>query len=141
MFDAAGDLLYVGLSVNYGQRFSNHSKAKPWWLEVVRIDVEHFDSVRAAKTAERTAIATENPRFNFMWAADPDASPIRRIRMEAGMTREELAASAGMSSRSIENYENGHMEPGTGAAIKLADVLGVTLDELVGRTPPEPLSP
>lgn len=60
-------------------------------------------------------------------------SALRALREGARLTRDELAEKAGISKRSIAAYELGEAQPNLGAAIALADALGVTLDEVAGR--------
>jgi predicted GIY-YIG superfamily endonuclease len=63
-FDADGGLIYVGCTTNLPARLATHqNKQRPWWTTVVRIDVEHFDSLSAARAAERAAISAEHPPY------------------------------------------------------------------------------
>jgi len=55
---------------------------------------------------------------------------IRKIREEKGITREKLAFMAGASVTAIQNYEKGKQSPTIGVALRIAKVLGVSLDEL-----------
>jgi len=55
---------------------------------------------------------------------------IRKIREEKGITREKLAFMAGASVTAIQNYEKGKQSPTIGVAMRIAKVLGVSLDEL-----------
>lgn len=64
MYDAAGELLYVGVTKMGVERFEKHGREKTWWREVVRIDVEHFESRWAVHFAEVKAIHEERPRYN-----------------------------------------------------------------------------
>jgi transcriptional regulator with XRE-family HTH domain len=52
------------------------------------------------------------------------------------MSQSQLAAAAGVPFRSLQNWEQGHRPVSLNAASKIADALGVSLDELVGREPP-----
>lgn len=63
-YDAAGDLLYVGLTADPGTRWKTHSRQKEWWHEVTTIRVEHFPDRVSVEAAERHAIQTERPRYN-----------------------------------------------------------------------------
>ena len=63
-YDAEGVLLYVGLTMRFKERLSAH-KRRDWWHLVSRCDVEWFDGREPAKTAEREAIATEDPTYNI----------------------------------------------------------------------------
>lgn len=68
-YDAADDLLYVGIAGNPGRRFNEHCKDKAWWGEVVRSTMEHFCNRQAAEIAERVAIRHERPRYNVVYNA------------------------------------------------------------------------
>ena len=57
---------------------------------------------------------------------------IRRLRQEAGLSQAGLASAAGVHARQINRYESGDQQPALGVAQRLAQALGVTLDELAG---------
>ena len=67
-------------------------------------------------------------------------SEARRHREEAGWSRPQLAELSGVSKNAIYNFENDRLANGISLyiAVALADVLGLSLDEYIGRTPPEP---
>lgn len=59
---------------------------------------------------------------------------IKEFRLKAGMSQNKLARETGFSVNSIANIERGiTKEPSIYTIIKIADVIGVSLDELVGR--------
>ena len=58
---------------------------------------------------------------------------LRGLRCERRMTQSELARETGVSTASVGNWESGDNFPNLMVAVTLADALGVTLDELVGR--------
>lgn len=58
---------------------------------------------------------------------------IKKARKDKGWTQAQLAAEAGTTSISISFYETGRMFPSVLNLISIADALGVTLDDLVGR--------
>ena len=64
-FDADGHLLYVGISLNPGERWKQHRADKPWWLEVASITIDHLPDRDAALQAETAAIKSERPRYNI----------------------------------------------------------------------------
>lgn len=76
-FDAAGALLYVGISLNTIQRTQQHKHGARWFEQIARIDIEWHDSRPAALTAEAIAIAMEAPQFNI--ARPKDAPPVPRV--------------------------------------------------------------
>ena len=66
-FNAAGELLYVGVSLSAVARLSCHSRTSPWYPMIARVTVEPFRSRRAALEAEQVAIRTERPRYNVTY--------------------------------------------------------------------------
>ena len=59
---------------------------------------------------------------------------IKKARKAKGWTQKQLAAEAGTCKICISYYETGRAFPSILNLISLADALGVTLDDLVGRT-------
>ena len=63
---------------------------------------------------------------------------IRALRLDAGMTQEELAQRIGLKKQNISRYENSRVEPNIRTAKRIAEALGVSLEEMaVGITVPE----
>lgn len=58
-------------------------------------------------------------------------SRIARLRKEKGMTQESLAEKLGVSSQAVSKWENDLACPDVSLLTTLADVLGVTTDELL----------
>lgn len=63
-FDASGDLLYIGITLNPAGRWKQHREDKPWWEEVADITIETYPDRPSVLEAERKAIITERPRYN-----------------------------------------------------------------------------
>src|SRR5687767_14669939 len=63
-YDAAGRLLYIGITVDVTIRWSSHTRGKPWWKDVVRATVEHHPNRAAVLAAEEAAIKAEKPLYN-----------------------------------------------------------------------------
>ena len=57
---------------------------------------------------------------------------MKEIRLERGMTQEELASRIGVSQSQIARYENDDSEPTLDTLRKLSKELNCTLDELIG---------
>lgn len=81
-FDAAGRLLYVGISLNSIKRTAQHKHGARWFQAIARIDIEWLPERTAALAAEAIAIARENPAWNIagraaakVVAADPMLRP------------------------------------------------------------------
>jgi predicted GIY-YIG superfamily endonuclease len=64
-YDAAGSLLYVGVTKNFGQRWQRHAAEKPWWSQMARMTVDWYDDEAAAVRAEQDAISNERPVHNI----------------------------------------------------------------------------
>ena len=59
---------------------------------------------------------------------------IRKARLERGLSRTQLANMACMSAQNIYQWEQGRFYPSVLNLVLIADVLNISLDELVGRT-------
>ncbi len=59
---------------------------------------------------------------------------IKAIRRERGLTQMKLSELTGIDHALISKYESGGRVPPTEALIAFADVFGVSIDYLVGRT-------
>jgi hypothetical protein len=64
-FDASGRLLYVGVSTNSIRRLKQHQRSH-WFLDIARVEIEHFTNRKKAETEEARAIATEKPLHNVV---------------------------------------------------------------------------
>ena len=82
-FDATGALLYVGITLNPGARWTTHSKEKPWWAEVASVTVEQFPDRESVLAAERAAIINEGPTYNVVHNQGGKAAT---VILEAGAT-------------------------------------------------------
>ena len=63
---------------------------------------------------------------------------MRAIRKEKGLTMKELGKLVGVSESTISLYENGKHDPDLLTMTRIADVLDVTVDELLGRNEKQP---
>ena len=61
------------------------------------------------------------------------ARKLRGLRAEHRMSQTELAKAVGVSADSVSNWESGEYMPSLRTSIVLADVLGVTIEQLTGR--------
>jgi transcriptional regulator with XRE-family HTH domain len=61
---------------------------------------------------------------------------LKQLREAAGLSQVRLAELAEVTPRTLQNWEYGVRTFNFEDAAKLADALGVTLDELAGRGPP-----
>lgn len=58
---------------------------------------------------------------------------LKVMRIERGITQEQLAKKLNISLKTISHWETGYTEPSVSQLISLADIYSVSLDELVGR--------
>ena len=58
---------------------------------------------------------------------------LKEIRNEYGLTQKEVAQKAGLSITGYAGYEQGYREPDLKTISKIADVLGCSVDCLLGR--------
>ena len=65
-FDAAGVLLYVGLTDDLPTRYSRHSVVQPWWGEWATFHVTRYASRAVLEAAEKRAIKLEKPLYNVV---------------------------------------------------------------------------
>ena len=61
---------------------------------------------------------------------------IRRLRTEHGMTRQELAAQMGVTQTAVYKWETGATQPDIRTLTALAELFGVSIDELCDHQPP-----
>ena len=69
---------------------------------------------------------------------------LKEVRKTAGMTQRDVAESTGIPLGTLRRWEQGVNEPDTDRLIQLADLYGVSTDEILGssfarRQKPEPL--
>lgn len=65
------------------------------------------------------------------------ANRLAALRKEHNLSQEELAEKLGVSRQAISKWECGESSPDTDNLIALAEVYGITLDELVKGVPPQ----
>ena len=66
------------------------------------------------------------------------AEIIVRYRRELGLTQEGLAQKLGVTNQAVSKWESGQSCPDIALLPQLADLFGITLDELFGREPKAP---
>lgn len=59
---------------------------------------------------------------------------IRQLREHEGLTQKDLAVKVGVNPSAVNRWESGEKTPDLVNLVKLADLFGVTLDYLLGRT-------
>jgi transcriptional regulator with XRE-family HTH domain len=62
---------------------------------------------------------------------------LRHLRATRKLSQQALADAVGINRMSVNHYEHGNRTPSIDVAARLAEVLGVTVDELLGGDPVE----
>jgi PHD/YefM family antitoxin component YafN of YafNO toxin-antitoxin module len=83
-FNAAGRLLYIGMTDEPLRRNEQHAFDKPWWPEVATTKLEWHPTREAAAEAEIAAIKTEDPLYNRLH------SPSYRRPVDSGLSLTEF---------------------------------------------------
>lgn len=58
---------------------------------------------------------------------------LKKLREDAGISRETLGRMLNVSAMTIRNWENGDTEPSASQIASMADIFRVTTDRLLGR--------
>lgn len=61
------------------------------------------------------------------------AQRLHKLRKESGLTAQYMADKLGLSLRAYQFYESGKREPSLQTLVKIADILIVSTDYLLGR--------
>lgn len=91
-YDAAGRLLYVGVSRNLASRWAQHESEKSWWPAVARKTVVMYGSRREAELAEGRAIRSESPLHNLAMGRKDKEAPKRAARKSPSTLRQQVEA-------------------------------------------------
>ena len=59
-------------------------------------------------------------------------------RKKAGLTQAGLGEKLGVSAQTVWRWENGSRQPDIGTAVRIAEILKCTLDELIAPNPTKP---
>lgn len=63
------------------------------------------------------------------------ASNIARFRKACGLTQDQLAEKVGISAQAVSKWENGQTYPDIAVLPQLADIFGVSVDDLFSKPP------
>lgn len=58
---------------------------------------------------------------------------LQRLRKEKGLTQEEVATKLNISAQAVSKWENDLTSPDISVLVELSEILGTTLDELLGK--------
>jgi len=144
LYDADGNLLYVGTTNNLERRMASHRHDKQWWSDVADVETETVASATEAAEAERNQIHTLEPLHNAKhsgsyaekraryMSSSLSGMKLRHSRMRALLSHRELAILAGLSPTTVLKLENTEVStPHPRTIRKLIDALGVEPSELL----------
>jgi excinuclease UvrABC nuclease subunit len=63
-YDTNGQLLYLGITHDLGERWATHERIQPWWLDVSRREYVWYNTRAEAEQIEATATAAEKPLYD-----------------------------------------------------------------------------
>lgn len=86
LWDASGNLLYIGSAYDPDHRCKSHQK-KPWWPEVASRTEEWFTNRGAAYTEELKAIAVEGSKYNEMGTPGYVAPQTDKLKQRNALAR------------------------------------------------------
>jgi len=66
---------------------------------------------------------------------------LKQLRHKMGLRQNDVAKMLGVERSTVANWERGAKQPSLNILLKLREVLGVSLDELVGAAPPPTVFP
>ena len=66
LFNKEGQLLYIGQSIDFGNRVRTHRRVQAWWVDVSFILLENYETLIDLKRAEVEAIKLEKPLENIV---------------------------------------------------------------------------
>lgn len=112
-FDAAGQLLYAGISLCAVGRLAQHRIASDWYAQIARVEVQWFASREEARVAEREAVRVEKPKHNVKLAVVPRNSRVQEsrelltkqvVRFKLLYSLKEAAETLGINARVLRRY-------------------------------------
>lgn len=62
-----------------------------------------------------------------------NANPIRKARLEAGLTQEDLAREVGVGLRNVPDWESGRRIPRLKTLRRIAEATGVSVEDLTAE--------
>lgn len=78
---ASGELLYIGITRDWPTRMTQHQRDKPWWSEVVGVELVRVLGTRQQIEAiEKAVIKSEQPTYNKTHNAAPASAD--RLNLE-----------------------------------------------------------
>lgn len=149
VYDADGELLYVGIAKDFGVRWAQHAAKQPWWPEIARQTVDWHESREAALSEETRAIKAEGPRHNSWRTVGVSKSVpseqavgqrFKELRVAIGLSQTDAATHMAQHGwpwyqSTVWRIESGAQALRVGELVDLAAVLGVPPGRLLEDAP------
>lgn len=113
-FDADGELLYVGVSLNAVARLAQHRDSSQWFNQIRSVVIERHPTREAAIEAEKAAIKCEKPKHNIIhngqdldsdaWFTEDRRALVRMVSYKPLYTSGEVSMYTGLSSQQIRKF-------------------------------------
>lgn len=85
-FDAAGSLLYVGISYSAFARLAQHRGVSHWYSQIVTMTIEKLESRAELLLAEESAIKHERPLHNIVYSGRKRSIPDQTHAIESKLS-------------------------------------------------------
>jgi excinuclease UvrABC nuclease subunit len=125
LWDANGELLYVGISKSAVRRLTDHQRGKPWADEINRVTITNVSTRAEAERLEIEAIANENPKYNVRHVRKKSTEELVQLQWEE-MSQEERAQAVGIARKLAKQLsqlpENSARDERIAAYLALASV-------------------
>ena len=118
-YDAAGKLLYVGISEDAGQRLAAHMGVSDWSRQIASITIEHFPTRADALRAEAAAIKLERPTYNVINAVKPPSTALAAWLQDNGIRQRDFAEWVGIRTTDLCRFCKGHRLPSLDVALQI----------------------
>lgn len=99
LYDATGELLYVGIAKDPGVRFEQHKYRMAWWNRVVTREITWYETRPLAEAEEYRAIKQDGPLFNVHHALGPEGPD--RSKRQTYATHDASPAAFGAALRRL----------------------------------------
>lgn len=161
VLDAFNEVLYIGRTSNFWQRWKQHSKLKDFrglvhtkiaWLGISDIDllprleealIAHFQPLlNRSSNGGGVKTITRCNRDSWVKAFEDSGKPwmfFTGYRLSLGVSQKDLGKLLGLSDQTISNWENGKAVPRLtpGKMLQLCQQLNCSLEDLVRAFPEE----
>lgn len=117
----AGELLYVGIASNWPSRMKQHQADKPWWHEVVNVEVVGVVGSRAQLEAiERAVIKSETPIYNVAHNGGARQAKVAKLRepMQVKLSSQQTSFFSIGDDVALARAETPEEYPGIGTVVE-----------------------